>query len=312
MQEKAKNRSEKSLSFWRISSCYNDPDQRFLFLNEIRFSQILLESETPMNNLMDYNFHSHTWRCKHAQMVDDEEFVKAYIQNGFKTIAFTDHTPQHPVIDPRKNIRMDFDQLEDYLTSIEMLKAKYQDQIDIKTGLEVEYLPELESFYDSICDRLDLMILGQHFIRRPDGTLVVMGSEEVNDEDVERYAHMVVAAMEKGQISLVAHPDYYMLNRTTFGPAQEKAARRICEASLRTGIPLEINLLPPYKLNQGIIDKVTYPCADFWKIAAEYGVHAIYGLDTHHLPQIDNYKDSIETARKLLSPAAIDHLHFVR
>lgn len=265
-----------------------------------------------MNNSMDYNFHSHTWRCKHAEMVDDEEFVKAYIKNGFKTLAFTDHTPQNPVIDSRKNIRMDYGQLEDYLTSIETLKARYKDQIDIKTGLEVEYLPELEPFYASISNRLDLMILGQHFIRRPDGTLIIMGSEELNDEDVERYADMVVTAMEKGLVKLVAHPDYYMLNRTTFGPAQEKAARRICEASLRKGIPLEVNLLPPYKLNQGIIDKVTYPCADFWKIAAEYGVNAIYGLDTHHLPQIDDYKNSIETARRLLNPESIDRLHFVR
>lgn len=261
---------------------------------------------------MNYNFHQHTSRCKHAELCSDEEFVQAYLDNGFQTIAFTDHTPQNPVIDPRQNIRMDFDQLEDYLTSIHQLKDQYQNQIQILVGLEVEYLPELMDFYESVKDRLDFMILGQHFVRRPDGELIVMGSERLTDQDVELYADLVVQAMEMGLVSIVAHPDYYMLNRTTFGPAQEKAARKICEASVRTGIPLEVNLLPPFKFNHGKLNQITYPCQGFWQIAGEYGVRAVYGLDVHHLPQISDVDASMETARNLLGAQNLDRLHFVR
>ncbi len=260
---------------------------------------------------MNYNFHQHTFRCKHAELCSDEEFVKAYLDNGFETIAFTDHTPQNHVIDPRQTIRMDSDQLEDYLTSMHHLKDQYKDQIKIHVGLEVEYLPELMGFYDRIKDRLDLMILGQHFVRRPDGELIVMGSEKLTDQDVDLYADLVVQAMDLGLVRIVAHPDYYMLNRTTFGPAQQKAARKICEASLRTGIPLEVNLLPPFKLNHGKLNQVTYPCKAFWQIAGEYGVPAVYGLDTHYLPQIDDVQASIQTARELLGTENLDRLHFV-
>lgn len=53
--------------------------------------------------IQNYNFHTHTFRCGHADLVDEEEYVKEYIAMGFKKIAFTDHCPEKIIIDTRNN-----------------------------------------------------------------------------------------------------------------------------------------------------------------------------------------------------------------
>ena len=84
-----------------------------------------------------YNYHSHTTRCGHVDSdYSDEDFVKEYVANGFTDLAFTDHMPQKHRVDMRHGIRMDYSQLEDYLSSVEYLKEKYKDSIKILSGFE--------------------------------------------------------------------------------------------------------------------------------------------------------------------------------
>ena len=45
--------------------------------------------------MQEFNYHSHTYRCGHADLdFTDEEYVEAYIKMGFKRMAFTDHCPE--------------------------------------------------------------------------------------------------------------------------------------------------------------------------------------------------------------------------
>ena len=95
--------------------------------------------------MQKFNYHTHTYRCGHADdNMMDEEYVKEFIEKGFKKIAFTDHCPEKEIIDKRKNMRMDYSQIDEYLESIKCLKKKYKDKIEIQTGFEIEYLPGQE------------------------------------------------------------------------------------------------------------------------------------------------------------------------
>lgn len=115
--------------------------------------------------MQKFNYHTHTYRCGHAEKnISDEDFVKAFIEKGFKKIAFTDHCPEKAKIDTRENMRMDYRQKGEYLNSINSLKEKYKDVIDIETGFEVEYLPEDEENLNELKSETDKIILGQHFI----------------------------------------------------------------------------------------------------------------------------------------------------
>ena len=89
--------------------------------------------------LQDFNYHTHTYRCGHA-IGSDEDYVLAAIKAGYKTLGFSDHAPYRHYPNPR--IHMNWDQIDDYLSSIAALKEKYHDQIDIHVGFESEFYPE--------------------------------------------------------------------------------------------------------------------------------------------------------------------------
>lgn len=38
------------------------------------------------------NYHTHTWRCNHAE-AGEEDYVLAAIDQGFRILGFADHTP---------------------------------------------------------------------------------------------------------------------------------------------------------------------------------------------------------------------------
>ncbi len=46
-----------------------------------------------MKNNIRSNYHMHTTRCGHATGTD-REYVESAIRLGYKTIGFSDHTPQ--------------------------------------------------------------------------------------------------------------------------------------------------------------------------------------------------------------------------
>ena len=81
------------------------------------------------------NYHTHTTRCLHA-VGKDEDYVISAIENGLHTLGFSDHAPYE---DNRYGLRMQYNELDDYFNSINSLKEKYKDKIDIKIGLEIEY-----------------------------------------------------------------------------------------------------------------------------------------------------------------------------
>ena len=115
--------------------------------------------------MQNFNYHSHTYRCKHADLdFQDEEYIKDYIKMGFRKIAFTDHCPEKNEIDKRQNMRMSYKGRTEYLTTIRTLAEKYKDKIEIKVGYEVEYLPGEEENLKELKEETDKIILGQHFI----------------------------------------------------------------------------------------------------------------------------------------------------
>ena len=97
------------------------------------------------------NYHTHTYRCGHAQEINDEEYVKKAIECGFKELGFSDHGPFKEI--HHEGMRMDFDEIQNYLHSINSLKEKYKDQIKIYVGFEIEYIPRLDSYYKELYEK---------------------------------------------------------------------------------------------------------------------------------------------------------------
>ena len=194
--------------------------------------------------MQNFNYHTHTYRCGHADdKLMDEDYVKLFIDKGFKKIAFTDHAPQKNDIDKRRNMRMKYSEKDEYLNSIKILKEKYKSIIDIETGFEIEYLPGEEQELLELKKEVDKIVLGQHFIYDEyNKNLKIFRYHEFTDEDLFKYAEYIKTAIEKGLPNIIVHPDLYMLARDNFRENEARVAHIICGAAEKYNIPLEINL----------------------------------------------------------------------
>ena len=277
--------------------------------------------------MQKFNYHSHTYRCGHADSeMKDEDYIKEYIEMGFEKIAFTDHCPEKLKIDKRPNIRMDYSQKDEYINSIKRLREKYADKIKIEIGYEVEYLPNDEENLIRRKEECDKIILGQHFVYDNHEELKFFGKDDFTEEELIRYAKYMEKAMQLNLPDIIAHPDMYMVKRKQFKELESEIANRICEAAEKYKIPLEINLNNIFHntyFEHGVLNKeslekqkeklqrVMYPCKKFWDIATKYKLEVVYGIDTHYKGQIMLFHELTELANEIIGKETIRQLHFI-
>lgn len=227
--------------------------------------------------MIKVNFHTHTERCKHA-VGSEESYIQHAIAGGFKVLGFADHTPW-PFKDYVSNIRMTVDALDNYITTLTHLKQKYQSDIDIYIGLEVEYFPEYLEYLEILKMKVDYFILGNHFYQNENIKGSYYGRNTHLDEMMDRYLETTIAAINTGLYSYVAHPDLFMRGRKVFDAKAEIISRKIIEACIAKNMPLEYNL-EGKKYNQ-VNGVEEYPHHRFWEIVSEYPAEVIIGVDAH-------------------------------
>lgn len=224
-----------------------------------------------------FNYHTHTYRCGHA-VGTDEEYVLAAIKAGYKILGFSDHSPYRDY--PKKNVHMDWDEFDGYVESINYLKEKYKDVIDIKLGIESEYYPEHVEEIIELKKKLDYVILGQHFVK-PDGT----GSyfKKVGEDEIREYGRMVCEGLDTHLYTYLCHPDVIMNRQEEFTPACEEVAHMIGKKICEVNIPVELNVrgVTKGRFKFGDKERYFYPHKDFWNILAQYPIKVIVGIDAH-------------------------------
>lgn len=249
----------------------------------------------------NFNYHTHTYRSGHSEYCSDEEILKASKQKGITKLGFSEHIPNPSLILPDENHRMLFSEVDDYISSINKMKNANQD-MTILSGFETEFDPMRESYLGEMREKVDYMILGQHFV--PRGLMNVTGTNNPN-YPIE-YANMVSKAIDSGIFDIVAHPDIFMQFRDTMGSEENKnlfdensviASQIICEKARDMGIPLEINLNGAFNSQLHSEDSLKYPSKTFWKVASEIdGLQVLQGIDAHTLKSI---KDVDKSAMKV-------------
>ena len=238
-----------------------------------------------------FNLHTHTYRCNHARG-EDEDFVLAAIENGYTTMGFSDHAPYiFPDGFKYSDFRMKPYRTQGYADSVNELKEKYRDKIDIKLGFEVEWYPELiekelEYLKSFNCDYL---IIGQHFIGNEyEKWAQYTGHTTKKVKYLDMYISQVLEAARSGEITYIAHPDIFNFK----GKREiylEKMEYFISELK-KTDIPLEYNFL-------GYTGKRQYPDPDFWKLVSKYQNRTVIGLDAHQ-PWVYADTENLEKMKK--------------
>ena len=221
---------------------------------------------------MTVNLHTHTPRCRHASGTE-EEYIQAALDSGLQTLGFSDHTPYWFPGDYYSHMRMYPHQLEDYIQTILNLKEKYKDKLDIRLGLEVEYYPDcfpelLRHLQDT---PVEYMLLGQHWVGN-EMNEPYCGAPTEDETVLRRYCDQVIAALDTGLFTYVAHPD--LIHYVGDPKIYTTHIRRLCRAAKSCDTPLEINLL-------GLRVRRHYPNPILWQIAAEEGCQVVIGSDAH-------------------------------
>ena len=257
----------------------------------------MVEKVYPNDGMIqDFNYHTHTIRCGHASGTD-EEYIQAAIQAGYKILGFSDHGPYKGMPLPRS--RMAWEQLEEYIDSLTALKEKYKDQIEIHIGLETEYYPECHEQKLELLERVEYLILGQHSVYpNGEGTFFRFNTEE----QLMQYAENVCKGLETGLYTYLAHPDVYVFRQDSFDRTCKKVARMIMEKAAETDTPVEVNVhgvqRGKHQFPNGSM-QYWYPHKEFWKIAAEYPIRCLYGIDAHDPRQLLDLQ-SVQDAKKEL------------
>lgn len=227
-----------------------------------------------------YNYHTHTKRCGHA-VGEDEEYVIAAINNGYKILGFSDHVFIPNLLNPDR-IRGNFDELDNYLYSLNYLKQKYKDQIEIFIGFECEYFPELEDYYRDLLKskKVDYLILGQHYAYYENNLLFDYVPYSKNRD--ERYVELIEQGLNTGLFSILVHPDLYLASQN-MNEKNVKLAERICKSCLDNDVYLEFNQggLRRGQVNIDNEMRYPYPVKDFFMIAKEFGNKIVMGVDAH-------------------------------
>ena len=225
---------------------------------------------------MNYNYHTHTFRCHHATGTT-KEYVLTAIEKGIKYLGFSEHIPHQYADGYQRRYRLEAGELDLYVNEVNELKKEYADLIDIKLGFEMEYYPD---FFDKILNTAkragaEYLIFGQHFYipDHPDfNTIYVLQNPENTILHLENYVKSVVEGVKTGVFSYLCHPDilYTECDKQKYRDEMVK----ICDVCKQMNIPVEINFL-------GIRCKRTYPNMLFWELAGETGVPVTFGADAH-------------------------------
>jgi histidinol-phosphatase (PHP family) len=244
------------------------------------------------------NYHTHTMRCKHA-VGSDEEYVLEAIKHGYKVLAFTDHSPWPLLPFESASIRMDISELAEYVDSVQSLKTKYQDKIDIKLGLEAEYFEDRIHWLSDMKElfTMDLLIFGNHFHRTISyGTYYAFYNNR--DQVLNHYRNDSLAGLRTGLFSIFAHPDIFTRSLRTWDKKAENMSREIINCAKEQGVFLEFNL-------GGVRSHTGYPYLPFWDIVAQEKAPTIIGIDAHSPADLSDTR-SLEDARRILKGLNIE------
>lgn len=234
---------------------------------------------------MKHFFHIHTWRCKHACDESDEQYIKTALSLGANKITFTDHTPFPG--DTFGN-RMELSQLSEYIESLKNLHTKYEDQIDVQIGLEVEFLPSKLDFYKQLKGDydLDILIIGQHFYEHADGKFSFADEKEFNAaNEFSGCGNAIIQGIKTGLFSVVAHPDRIFRRCKEWTPEMTEVAVNIIRTAAENNIILECNLSSYEKYVTKT--RTSHWKNEFWDLVEKFNyenetpVKIIEGFDAH-------------------------------
>lgn len=252
---------------------------------------------------MHIDYHTHHERCGHA-VGKLEEYVQRGIQLGLQQLGLSDHLPLIHV-DPASyypEMAMPMAELPRYVEECLTLKERYRGVIDLRVGLEADYIEGYENQIREILSPYpwDYLIGSVHFLGEWDITdhRQVHGWEGKDKLEVYRlYYDAVKKSALSGLYDIIGHMD--VIKRFGYGPQTPEGKAEVRTLELETlkviadsGIAMELNA-----------SGLSKPCAEMFPAehllqeAFKLGIPLTLGSDAHDPAKLG---DGLQEARSML------------
>lgn len=240
------------------------------------------------------NFHSHCTFCDGRS--HPEDYIKFALLQKFRAYGFSSHSPL-----PFETFwNMSALDMDEYLNEITRLKEVYKGQIEIYTGLEIDYLDETYNasipYFQNL--PLDFRISSVHFIPWEDPlseanmTCIDGGYEEFAKAIEMRYKGNIRLAteaffyssmhmVEQGGFEIVGHMDKIYMNASRHSgfdinaPWYRKLQEAYVDLIAEKGLIVEINT------KNYVRKKQTFPHSDLFKLLYKHNIPVMVNSDSH-------------------------------
>jgi histidinol-phosphatase (PHP family) len=232
---------------------------------------------------MPADYHTHTPLCRHAQG-EPEAYVAAALLAGVTEYGVSDHAPMQP--EPYDDWRMLDGEMTDYWRWIERARTQAAGALEVRAGLECDWLPGCEPWIEQLAARhsWDYLIGSVHYLL--DETMT--GWDFDNPKWLGRWPTLdleslwtnywlAYAAMaESGLFDILGHPD--LVKKFGYFPAGDLARfyAPVIDAVAAAGCVIELNTAGWHK---PCVE--CYPAPGFLELACSAGIPLVISSDAH-------------------------------
>jgi len=245
-----------------------------------------------------YETHMHTPLCKHAEGTP-EAYALAAKERGLDGIIVTCHTPlpngMHPAV------RMSPEEWPEYVDLVGQARKKMEGEMDVRLGLEVDFFPGLEFWYEDLLAREPLhYVLGSVHPYSLYKEMYFTGDWHAYHK---QYFTSLVESAESGYFDCLAHPDLIKNWGIEEYDLQNLLDHIRCclDRIAETGIAMELNTSGVNKLSGEM-----NPSPGILREMRTRDIPVVVGSDAHSPDRVA--ADFLE-AFDLLESVGYDHTH---
>ncbi len=246
------------------------------------------------------DYHIHESYSSDAPLATPEKYFKVAERRGIDELCFTTHLI---LTGPDIKHGISLDKIPAYIKDIEIAQEKTD--IILRTGLEIDWFPEVEKEIEVILDEylIDYALGSLHYVRgidigsRRQAPSFFLGKDLVDALDI--YFEEMGKAIESGLFDVIAHPDYFRkyLGLTHEMPVSfEEYGSKVLDTFdifKSNGVGIGVN---SSGYRHGIKD--VYPVKGFMSAALKSGIETVtVGSDCHNVAELG--KNTLRAALRL-------------
>ncbi|MFV9510597.1 histidinol-phosphatase HisJ [Tepidibacillus sp. LV47] len=255
---------------------------------------------------MFIDYHTHHERCGHA-----DGRLRDYIEQGIKIgldqLGLSDHMPIIHLPEEKipSGTAMKLQQLDEYVQEALDLKKEYRGQIDIKVGIEADYVEGFEEKIENLLSPypFDYIIGSVHFLGEwdhSDSRQIEGWQKKPIDEIFTEYYRAVQGAAKSGLYDIIGHFDVIKKH----GHVPQRDLTPLIVETLKVikeqDLTLEVNTSGLFK-----VVKEIFPAPAIIKKAVSLGIPFTLGSDAH---KPEHVHVGVEEGRRVLKELGVNEI----